>query len=40
MIRAEERWLECMTSAGYRFESGDEVMGVGLGGDDDDRQVR
>jgi hypothetical protein len=25
MVRADERWMECMASAGYRFESADEI---------------
>ncbi len=25
MVRADERWTDCMASAGYRFESGDEI---------------
>ena len=25
MVRADERWATCMASAGYRFESGDEI---------------
>ncbi|MGH2945106.1 MAG: hypothetical protein ACRDPC_02350 [Solirubrobacteraceae bacterium] len=25
MVRADERWAACMASAGYRFESGDEI---------------